>query len=151
VNVVRKKALYYDERSTQVCRVSELISLGEFFGVPTYDHWYVLHKQFQSRFVTNEHRELGNRLPLLVDHGRGLVLGVLVFLHVGSARDVPVPLRLRQADAEFGTFPRFRKSVQPKIKTGYCNTIYLRYLDLIGEYDPERKEYFPEKKEALLF
>jgi len=151
VEVVRKKALYYDDRNTQICRVSELISLGEFFDVPKYDHWYVLRKHFKSRFVTNRDRELGHRLPLLVDHGRGIVLGVLVNLHLGSSRETPVPLRLRQADAVFGTFDLFKESVKPKIQTGYCNTIYLRYLDLIGEYDKNRKEYFPEMKEALLF
>lgn len=151
MKVVRKKALYYDDRNTQICRVSELISLGGFFGVPDYDHWYVLRKHFRSRFVTNGNRESGHRLPLLVDHGRGIVLGLPVSVHIVSSRNAPVPLRLRQADAVFGTFGRFKKSLQPKIKTGCCNTLHLRYLDLIGEYDRNRKEYFPEKKETSLF
>ena len=151
MNVVRKKALYYNERNMQICRVSELISLGEYYRVSDYDHWYVRRKLFQSRFATNGNRGPGQRLPLLVDHGRGIVLGVLAFIHIGSSRDAPIPLRLRQADEMLGTFVRFRKTVKPKIKTGYCNILYLRYLDLIGEYDRERQEYFPEKKEVLLF
>ena len=150
MNIIRRKALYNRE-GRQVCRVSELISLGEFYNTPKLNHWYVLRGDFKSRYVGKNGSGLGNRIPLLVDHGRGIVLGVLVSVYVGSSRNEPIPIRLLQAEQELGSFKAFKEYIQPKIKTGYCNRIHLRYLDMIGEYDSTRNEYFPERKQPLLF
>ena len=150
MNIIRRKALYYRE-SRQVCRIRELISLGEFYNTPSLNHWYVLREDFKSRRVSKNGLESGNRLPLLVDHGKGIVLWVLVSIYVGSSRNEPVPIRLLQAEQELGSFKAFKEYLQPKIKTGYCNRIHLRYLDMIGEYDSARNEYIPERKQSLLF
>lgn len=151
MKIVRRKTLFYDDNCRQVCRTVELVSLGSFFDRPDYNHWYVLRSQFRSRFAGDERGVLGKRLTLFVDHGRGLVLGTLLFTFVPRSGDAPLPARLEYAETMIGTFEAFKKSLLPGLKTGYCNTLNLNYLQRIGEYDVERNEYFPKKRAPQLF